>query len=141
MPTVLVGVLRYASRGAFAERRLLLATALPMSVGSLLGATASGLLVGVIPAGVLKVVLGIILNGSAFHIFHRRKALKRQNESEHVPQFSPVSPSEVHLATTTSVQDTHLLAAVLPLFEQESGYRVTNPCGRNWTGTGASETE
>jgi uncharacterized membrane protein YfcA len=47
-----------------------------MSVGSLLGATAGGLLVGVIPAGALKIVLGIILNVSAFHIFHQRKALK-----------------------------------------------------------------
>ena len=71
-----------------------------------------------------KVVLGSILIGSAFHIFHRRKALKRTSESESVAQLSPISPPEILLATTTSVQDTRMLASVLPLFEKESGYQV-----------------
>jgi uncharacterized protein len=35
-------VLRYASRGAFAERRALTETVAPMSVGSLIGAVGDG---------------------------------------------------------------------------------------------------
>jgi tungstate transport system substrate-binding protein len=123
-PTVLVGVLRFASRGAFTERRLLRETVLPMSIGSVLGSIAGGKLVGVIPAETLKVGLGIILIGSAFHIFHRRMALKKTAEAESAPQRSPVSHPEILLATTTSVQDTRMLDSVLPLFEKESGYQV-----------------
>ncbi len=73
LPTVGVGVARYAMRGAFNERRALIETILPMSVGSIIGAIIGGLLVGIIPAPVLKVVLGLILNISAFRIFSRAK--------------------------------------------------------------------
>ena len=54
LPTVVVGVLRYASRGAFTERQALAETVVPMSVGSLIGAVAGGMLVGFIPAAALK---------------------------------------------------------------------------------------
>jgi uncharacterized membrane protein YfcA len=40
LPTVVVGRLRSASRGAFAERRALTETVAPMRVGSLIGAVA-----------------------------------------------------------------------------------------------------
>jgi uncharacterized protein len=40
LPTVVVGVLRSASRGALAERRALTETVAPMRVGSLIGAVA-----------------------------------------------------------------------------------------------------
>ena len=45
-----------------------------MSVGSVIGAIIGGLLVGIVPAAVLKVGLGIILIVSAFRMFqHTRK--------------------------------------------------------------------
>jgi uncharacterized protein len=70
LPTVVVGVLRYASRGAFAERQALMETVAPMSVGSVIGAVAGGMLAGVIPSALLKIVLGMILNISAMRMFH-----------------------------------------------------------------------
>jgi uncharacterized membrane protein YfcA len=74
LPTVIVGMLRYASRGAFTERQALTETVAPMSVGSLIGAVAGGMLVGVMPASLLKIGLGIILNVSAVRIFYRKHA-------------------------------------------------------------------
>ncbi len=73
LPTVLVGVIRYARQGAFAERRTLSETVAPMGLGSVIGAVAGGLLVGLIPAGLLKIVLGVILNISAFRIFYKTR--------------------------------------------------------------------
>lgn len=73
LPTVTVGVLRYLRRGAFTERRTLTGTVLPMGAGSVVGAVAGGLLVGVIPASWLKVLLGAILNVSAVRIFRHRR--------------------------------------------------------------------
>ena len=66
LPTVSVGIIRYASRGAFAIPRALNDTIAPMSIGSVIGAIVGGMLVGLIPASVLKIVLGLILNVSAF---------------------------------------------------------------------------
>jgi uncharacterized membrane protein YfcA len=68
-PTVLVGVIRYARQGAFAQPQMLAETVIPMGGGSIIGAVAGGLLVGLVPAGLLKVGLGLILNISAFRIF------------------------------------------------------------------------
>src|SRR5688572_13313637 len=44
VPTVTVGLMRYANRGAFADRRPLRDTVAPMGVGSVIGATLGGLL-------------------------------------------------------------------------------------------------
>jgi uncharacterized protein len=76
LPTVLVGVLRYTSRGAFTEKQALLDTVAPMSVGSVIGAVIGGSFVGIIPYTILKVVLGLILNFSAFKVFrhHSQKS-------------------------------------------------------------------
>ncbi|MEH1818762.1 MAG: sulfite exporter TauE/SafE family protein [Nostoc sp.] len=74
LPTVLVGVIKYASRGAFADRAALSNTVAPMGVGSVIGAVAGGLLVGVIPPTVLKFTLGVILNISAFRVFRKTKS-------------------------------------------------------------------
>jgi uncharacterized protein len=74
LPTVLVGMLRYASRGAYADRQALTQTVAPMSVGSLIGAVAGGMLVGIVPASLLKLGLGVILNVSAVRIFYRTHA-------------------------------------------------------------------
>jgi uncharacterized membrane protein YfcA len=74
LPTVVVGVWRYASRGAFTDHQALTHTVVPMSVGSVIGAATGGMLVGVIPAAVLKIALGIILHVSAVRMFHGRPA-------------------------------------------------------------------
>lgn len=73
LPTVLIGIMRYGSQRAFADRRPLRETVAPMSLGSVIGAIAGGMLVGAISPSVLKVVLGIILNISAFRVFHHTK--------------------------------------------------------------------
>jgi hypothetical protein len=73
LPTVAVGIARYARRGGY-DRAALVETVAPMGVGSIIGAVIGGLLVGTVPPGVLKVGLGLILIGSAVRIFtgHRR---------------------------------------------------------------------
>jgi uncharacterized protein len=69
LPTVVVGVLRHRRLGAFRERADLTRTVAPMGAGSVGGAVAGGLLVGLVPASALKLVLGIILIVSAVRIF------------------------------------------------------------------------
>lgn len=71
LPTVLVGIVRYAGQGAY-ERRAVAGTVVPMGVGSVIGAVVGGLLVGLIPAAVLKLALGVILNVSALRMFRGR---------------------------------------------------------------------
>lgn len=73
-PTVLVGVIKYASRGAFVDRTALGNTVAPMGVGSVIGAIIGGMLVGIVPPALLKLMLGVILNISAFRVFHKAKA-------------------------------------------------------------------
>ncbi len=68
LPTVLVGVGRYAHQGAF-QRRALLETVAPMGAGSIIGAVGGALLAGVVAPGLLKVILGGVLIFSAFRIF------------------------------------------------------------------------
>lgn len=68
LPTVAVGIVRYARRGAY-TRQPLRETVGPMAVGSVIGAVIGGLLVGSIPAGILKFGLGIILIASAVRVF------------------------------------------------------------------------
>lgn len=69
LPTVAVGVLRHRSLGSFADRADLTRMVAPMGVGSVVGAVAGGLSVGVVPAATLKFVLGLILIVSAVRIF------------------------------------------------------------------------
>ncbi len=71
LPTVAVGVLRHRRLGSFADRADVTQTVAPMGVGSVVGAVAGGLLVGLVPAAVLKFVLGVILIISAVRIFYR----------------------------------------------------------------------
>ncbi len=71
LPTVAVGVLRHRRLGSFADRADLTQTVVPMGVGSVVGAMAGGLLVGLVPEAVLKFVLGVILIISAVRIFYR----------------------------------------------------------------------
>lgn len=69
LPTVTVGILRYWRRGAYADRTALRATVLPMAAGSVIGAVAGGLLLGIVPAAALKLGLGVILIASAIRVF------------------------------------------------------------------------
>jgi uncharacterized membrane protein YfcA len=71
LPTVAVGVLRHRRLGSFADRADLTQTVAPMGAGSVMGAVVGGFLVGVVPASVLKLVLGVILIVSAVRIFYR----------------------------------------------------------------------
>jgi uncharacterized membrane protein YfcA len=74
LPTVLMGVLRYAGQGAYRKRHDLTKTIGPMGVGSVIGAFIGGLLVGIVPSAILKMGLGIILIWSASRIFrHARR--------------------------------------------------------------------
>ena len=68
LPTVIVGIARYAHRGAY-NRQASAATVAPMGAGSVIGATIGGLLAGVVPASAVKVVLGIVLIVSAVRMF------------------------------------------------------------------------
>jgi uncharacterized membrane protein YfcA len=69
LPTVLVGISRFAIHGAYSQKQDLYQTVAPMGVGSVIGAVVGGLLVGFIPARILKIILGLILCYSAWRIF------------------------------------------------------------------------
>jgi uncharacterized protein len=73
LPTMLVGFVRYSRGSAFAvlrsERRLLVA----MVSGSVAGAAAGAMLLGVIPADMLIMGLSLILMVSAYKIFKQTK--------------------------------------------------------------------
>jgi uncharacterized protein len=68
LPTVAVGIARYARRRAYASRALV-ETVAPMGLGSVVGAVIGGLLVGSVPDSALKGVLGLVLIASAWHTF------------------------------------------------------------------------
>lgn len=78
LPTVLVGLARYASQGAFAQHHALLDAVAPMGIGSIIGAVLGGVLAGIVSPELLKGILGFVLIFSASRIF-------RQNhvQSEH----------------------------------------------------------
>lgn len=69
LPTVLVGIVRYARLGGYSQRQDLYETVAPMGAGSVIGAVVGGLMVGIAPARVLKIFLGLILCYSAWRIF------------------------------------------------------------------------
>lgn len=69
LPTVFVGVARYASQGAFSDRSVFREAILPMGFASVMGAFIGGLLLGIVSPYVLKVALGILLLISAKRIF------------------------------------------------------------------------
>jgi uncharacterized membrane protein YfcA len=70
LPTVAVGIARYARQHAYASRSLA-DTVAPMGLGSVIGAVIGGLLVGSVPAAALKFGLGVILIISAWRTFRR----------------------------------------------------------------------
>ena len=70
IPTVIVGLIRYARIGAFRQRGDWTETVTSMGAGSVIGALAGGLMTGLIAAGTLKLTLGVILAASAWKTFH-----------------------------------------------------------------------
>lgn len=77
IPTVVVGIERYARNGAFADRTVLKKTVAPMAAGSGVGAIAGGSLAGVAPVPYLKVALGLILIASALRVFTRGRKVQQ----------------------------------------------------------------
>jgi uncharacterized membrane protein YfcA len=69
LPTIMVGLFRYARRGAFTDRAPLRETVAPMGAGSIIGALIGGVLVGIVSAAFLKLLLGIVLIISAVRMF------------------------------------------------------------------------
>lgn len=73
LPTVLIGIIRYSSQGAFTEKRVFGDTIIPMGLGSIIGAIAGGILAGIIAPAFLKIILGFVLIWSAFRVFSHQK--------------------------------------------------------------------
>lgn len=71
IPTVLVGIARYARLNAYADRADLRLTVAPMAVGSVIGTGLGALLAGIAPVGALKATLGVILIVSAIKAFRQ----------------------------------------------------------------------
>lgn len=79
LPKVTVNVARYWHAGAFDDRQAVAGLVLPMALGSSIGATAGGLLVGVAPVGLLKVGLGWLLVLSSLRVFGKRSSRDKPN--------------------------------------------------------------
>ena len=65
LPTMLAGFVRYSRDSSFAVLRTHHRFAWTMAAGSLLGSAAGGLMVGVVPTGVLLPALAVVLIVSA----------------------------------------------------------------------------
>lgn len=77
LPTIAIGLLRHQRQGTFPGRAPIAETVAPMSIGSLIGAAVGGLVVGMIPADLLKMALGLILIVSGLKVFGKgHKAAK-----------------------------------------------------------------
>ncbi|QWU15394.1 Uncharacterized membrane protein YfcA [Paenibacillus sophorae] len=74
LPTVVIGMIKHASNGAYAEKKEWRELVFPMGLGSILGSFIGGLLIAYISSSLLKLVLGFILILSAIKMF--TKALK-----------------------------------------------------------------
>lgn len=76
LPKVAINVARYHRQGAFDRERDMKGLVLPMALGSMVGATAGGLLVRIAPVGLLKMSLGALLVLSALHVFRKPKVAR-----------------------------------------------------------------
>ncbi|MDT3427901.1 putative membrane protein YfcA [Paenibacillus forsythiae] len=74
LPTVVIGMIRHASNGAYNEKKEWRELVVPMGLGSIAGSFIGGLLIAYISSSLLKLVLGFILIVSAIKMF--TKALK-----------------------------------------------------------------
>lgn len=69
LPTVIAGIVRHGRAGAYADRHTINAVIVPMGAGSIAGGLVGGLLVGLAPAGLIKINLGVLLIWSAWKVF------------------------------------------------------------------------
>lgn len=68
LPTVAVGVIRFARQGAYRDASTLARLVGPMALGSVAGAAAGAALLPYAPTGMLKAALGFILAASALKL-------------------------------------------------------------------------
>ncbi|WP_373230570.1 sulfite exporter TauE/SafE family protein [Cohnella sp.] len=73
LPTVLIGLLRHRSNGAFSDNQEVRTLVLPMGIGSIIGSFIGGALIVYVSSGVLKLVLGTILIISAVKMYLKSK--------------------------------------------------------------------
>jgi uncharacterized protein len=74
LPVVLTGVGRHWLTGHYRSQTMLAYLAIPMCIGSLIGATIGGYLAAWAPTDTLRVVLAVILAGSAVKLWSKRGA-------------------------------------------------------------------
>ncbi|MFN7037151.1 MAG: sulfite exporter TauE/SafE family protein [Bellilinea sp.] len=74
LPTVMVGLARYAHKGLLFSRSDGLRIVLPMGLGSVIGSIIGGVLAVIVPANWLKIILGLVLIASAARMFRRKAA-------------------------------------------------------------------
>ncbi|MDQ7828955.1 MAG: sulfite exporter TauE/SafE family protein [Armatimonadota bacterium] len=71
LPSVAAGVARWARVGGLSDRAAVRGTVVPMGLGSVLGAFAGSALARVVPAELVKLLLGLLLVTSALRAFRR----------------------------------------------------------------------
>lgn len=71
LPTILSGITRYSRIGNYRELNEFPQTIIPMSIGSIIGSSFGGFMVGFVSASLIKLILGLILIYSAWHVFHK----------------------------------------------------------------------
>ena len=69
LPTVLAGMMRHASMGAFVDRSVMRQVVMPMALPSALGAVVGGVIASYVPGGLIKALLGALLVWSAWKVF------------------------------------------------------------------------
>ncbi|MBB5691374.1 putative membrane protein YfcA [Roseomonas alkaliterrae] len=74
LPAVAVGVFRHARAGGYRDRAAVVGIGVPMAAGSVLGALAGAALLPFVPAGALKLILGVILLVSAVKLWRKGAA-------------------------------------------------------------------
>ena len=73
LPTVAAGLVRHWRRDAFDDPAPLREVAAPMALGSIVGASLGAALAGLVPAGALKLALGVVLGISALGLYRRSR--------------------------------------------------------------------
>jgi uncharacterized protein len=69
---VCAGLWRYVRLGMLPDGRGIATIAIPMGGGSMIGAVAGGLAVGLVAPWLLKLILGVVLIVSSIRVFARR---------------------------------------------------------------------
>ncbi|HEY5649540.1 MAG TPA: sulfite exporter TauE/SafE family protein [Nitrospiria bacterium] len=73
IPTILVGIIRYARQGYYRDPIPIRQVVIPMGIGSILGAFTGGMLVAYVSGTWLKRILGLVLFASASKMFGGKK--------------------------------------------------------------------